>query len=425
MISLRTRLSRLQTQEAAKVKTEQAASADSDLQRRLARIRPSRIAAGPPPTLAVTTEAGLAQALKGYLIADGVIQIQQRLPLEGRLGRLPLALLGNRLQLPGEGREAHLRQVYIDTETTGLSGGSGTLAFLIGLAVVEGDALVVTQYLVTRFAGEAAMLAAFARALTADDRLVSYNGKSFDLPLMITRYRMQGQAHPFDGLPHLDLLHPVRRLFQRRWPDCRLTTLEDRLLGFRRRDDLPGSEAPAAWTDYVRTGRAQRLIQVVAHNRQDIVSLALGHAALVAAVDEPERHQADVAALAAWLSDFDKPRAYALLRSTSQPLDDRGKRLLAQLARRAEEWTLALRLWEELASRGCRDSAEQLAKYHEYVSRDLAVARRYCQQLKPGAEQAKRLKRIEEKQHRLHIQPTMEVGLSDNDQNPRPGSRGS
>jgi uncharacterized protein len=414
MMNLRSKLSRLQAQSGGGEKTPPSSAPESELQRRLARIRKARISAEPQPAAAKTTEAALAQALKGYLIADGVIQIQQRLPLEGRLGRQPLALLRNALRLPGEGREAHLRQVYIDTETTGLSGGSGTLAFLIGLAVVEGDVLVVTQYLITRFAGEPAMLAAFARALTEDDRLVSYNGKSFDLPLMISRYRMQGETHPFDGLPHLDLLHPVRRLFNKRWPDCRLMTLEERLLGFRRKHDLPGSEAPAAWTDYVRQGRAERLIRVVEHNRQDIVSLALAHGALVRAVDEPDTHRVDVAALARWLCDFDRPRAYHLLWSTPQSLDDRGKRLLAQLSRRVEDWPLAVRLWEELAARGCRESAEQLAKYHEYVSRDLALARRYCQQLKPGAEQAKRQKRIEEKQYLQTLQPSMACHFFDN-----------
>lgn len=394
-------------------KSAQSPSGNSELQRRLEKIRIDRITHVPPQTHAKTTEETLTQRLKGYLIADGVIQIQQRLPLDGRLGGHPLSLLRNRLQLPGEGREAHLRQVYIDTETTGLSGGSGTLAFLIGLAVVERDALVVTQYLITRFAGEAAMLTAFARALTADDRLVSYNGKSFDLPLMITRYRMQGQAHPFEGLPHLDLLHPVRRLFNKRWSDCRLMTLEQQLLGFRRQHDLPGSEAPAAWSDYVRQGRAEQLIRVVEHNRQDIVSLALGHAVLVRAVETPEAHRVDIAALAHWLSEFDRARAYTLLKSAPRPLDDRGKRLLGQLARRAENWTLAVGIWEELARKGCRDSAEQLAKYHEHISQDLEVARRYCQQLKPGSDQARRLKRIEEKQYRQRIQPSMACHFPD------------
>lgn len=407
-MSLKSKLSRLRGQTGADRESPPTASAGSDLQRRLAGISAERIAAGPrhshPEKIAEET---LAQRLRGYRIAEGVIQIQQRLPLDGRLGRHPLIMLRNPLRLPGEGREAHLRQVYIDTETTGLSGGSGTLVFLVGLAAVERDALVVTQYLLTRFAGEASMLTAFARALTADDRLVSYNGKSFDLPLLLTRYRMQGEIHPFEGLPHLDLLHPVRRLFNGRWPDCRLMTLEERLLGFRRKHDLPGSEAPAAWVDYLRQGRAEKLIRVVEHNRQDILSLALAHAVLVRAIEEPEAHEVDMVALARWLSVFDRAQAYALLKASAQPLGDRGKRLLGQLARGVKDWSLAVALWEELARRGCRDSAEQLAKYHEHVSRDLAVARRYCEQMIPGIRQTRRLRRIEAKQCRQTTQSSM------------------
>jgi len=407
MMDLKSRLTCLRAQSGKGKPALQPTSPGSDLHRRLERIRLDRLSPSPALTPQKTSAERLAQRLKGYLIDDGVIQIEQRLPLDGRIGRQPMGLLRHALQLPGEGREAHLRQVYIDTETTGLSGGSGTLAFLIGLAAVERDALVVTQYLITRFGGESVMLEAFAKALTSEDRLVSYNGKSFDLPLMITRYRLQRLAHPFDGLPHLDLLHPIRRLYNSRWPDCRLMTLEERLLGLRRRHDLPGSEAPAAWTDYVRQGSMERLIRVVEHNRQDIVSLALGHAVLFQAIRSPECHDVDRFALARWQSKYDEAAAYRLLKSPSQPLDDRGRRLLGQLARRAGDWEVAVGVWEELAVRGCADSAEQLAKYHEYVSRNLEVALRYCAQLKPGEDQTRRLQRIEEKQYRQALQPVM------------------
>lgn len=407
-MNLKAKLSRLRVQSGGACEPSPTASAASELRRRLAGIGTERLATGPrhsPPEK--IGEEALAQRLRGYRIAEGVIQIQRRLVLGGELGRQPLSLLRNTLRLPGEGREAHLRQLYIDTETNGLSGGSGTLAFLVGVAAVEGDALVVTQYLLTRFAGEAAMLAALVRAMTPDDRLVSYNGKSFDLPLLTTRCRMQGEAHPFDELPHLDLLHPVRRLFARRWPDCRLITLEDRLLGFRRRHDLPGAEAPAAWSGYLRQGRVEPLIRVVEHNRQDILSLAMAHAVLVRAVAAPQSHGVDIASLAHWLFRFDRSRAYTLLKSFALSLDDRGKRLLGRLASRDKDWSLAVPLWEALAGKGCRHSLEQLAKYHEHVSRDLDVARHYCEQLKPGPGRARRLRRIEDKQYRQRLQPGM------------------
>lgn len=97
-------------------------------------------------------------------------------------------------------------------------------------------------------------------------------------------------------------------------------------------------------------------------------------------------------------------RAFTLLKSTEQLLDVKGRRLLADLARREEDWVLAIRLWEELASHGCQDSAEQLAKYHEHVSQNLEVARRYCEQLKPGTNRSRRLQRLEKKQHRHAVQ---------------------
>jgi uncharacterized protein YprB with RNaseH-like and TPR domain len=387
---------------------------ESDLQRRLARLASEQRLIAISDNKKKVSERELAKQLMGYEIAEGVIQIEQRLPFSRYLGRHPLGLLDNRLQLPGEGREAHLRQVYVDTETTGLSGGSGTLAFLIGLAVVEQEALVVTQYLLTRFTGEAHLLAVFGDALTPDDRLVSYNGKSFDMPLLSCRYRMHGIAHTFGQLPHLDLLHPVRRLFGKRWPDCRLSTLEARLLGFRRQHDLPGSEAPSAWTDYLRQGRAERLRQVVEHNRQDIVSLALAHAVLDQVVNQPMLHEVDRVALALWLSKHDEQSAYQLLKSSQQTLCDRGKRLLAQLARRTEEWELAVGLWEELVYQGCREAMEELAKYHEHVSQNLPIAKRYCQQLPPDDRQARRLARLEMKLDRQSVQSTQGDFLSDN-----------
>jgi uncharacterized protein YprB with RNaseH-like and TPR domain len=414
MMNLRSKLSRLQAQSGSDGRLLRSPSAGSELQRRLAQIRPERITAAAGLSQRSVDDKALAKRLTGYAIAEGVILIQQRLPFDSRFGRHALNLLRSSIQLPGEGREAHLRQVYVDTETTGLSGGSGTLAFLIGQASVEQDALVVTQYLLTRFAGEAAMLGAFARGLTPDDRLVSYNGKSFDLPLLTSRYRMQGEASSLDQLAHLDLLHTVRRLFGKRWPDCRLTTLEERLLGFRRQHDLPGAEAPSAWTDYIRQGRAERLIRVVEHNRQDIISLALAHAVLVQAIAQPHTHGVDIVALAQWLSKFNSEAAYSLIKSTGQALNKRGKRLLGQMARRAQDWELAIKLWQELADRGCQDSLEQLAKYHEHVSGNLAVARHYSEQLAPGREQARRLQRIEEKQHRATMQATLRGFLSDN-----------
>jgi hypothetical protein len=230
-----------------------------------------------------------------------------------------------------------------------------------------------------------------------DDRLVSYNGKSYDLPLLITRFRMQALQHPFDGLPHLDLLHPVRRLFSKRWQDCRLIRVEENLLGFHRVDDLPGSEAPEAWFSYIRGGQTGNLIKVVEHNQQDIVSLAIAHNVLMQAVARPLSFNVDLHALARWLSEHNEDDARDLLQVHSERLCDDGQRLLAQLSRRAGNWPQAIAIWETLAARGCTDSLERLAKYHEHVSKDLAAARRCCAMLPGSCAQQHRSKRIDRK----------------------------
>ena len=118
------------------------------------------------------------------------------------------------------------------------------------------------------------MLRTFAEWLNEDTVLVSYNGKCYDAPLLATRYRLARLPNPLVGLGHLDLLHPVRRQWKHQWENCRLVTAERQLLGVVREDDLPGSEAPAAWLTYLRGGSARNLRRVLAHNAQDLKSLA-------------------------------------------------------------------------------------------------------------------------------------------------------
>jgi len=166
------------------------------------------------------------------------------------------------------------RVLLFDTETTGLAGGTGTRAFMIGAADWQPGRLRIRQLTLTSMAGEAAMLREFARWLAPDTILVSYNGRSYDAPLLATRYRLTRLTNPLSGLAHLDLLHPVRRRYRGVWENCRLATVERQLLGIVREDDLPGSEAPRAWRDYLRGGSARDLRRVGQHNAQDLRSLA-------------------------------------------------------------------------------------------------------------------------------------------------------
>lgn len=164
--------------------------------------------------------------------------------------------------------------LFFDTETTGLAGGTGTRAFMIGAADWRDGGLRLRQLTMTTMAAETEMLRTFAQWLKPETVLVSYNGKCYDSPLLNTRFRLARLASPLPGLAHLDLLHPSRRRWKGQWENCRLGTLERQVLQIVREDDLPGSEAPRAWLDYLRGGSARNLRRVAEHNAQDLRSLA-------------------------------------------------------------------------------------------------------------------------------------------------------
>lgn len=164
--------------------------------------------------------------------------------------------------------------LFFDTETTGLAGGTGTRAFMIGAANVTTHGLRVRQLTIANTAAEPAMLEVFRTWLSPLTILCSYNGRSYDAPLLKTRYRLMRQQEPLSGLAHVDLLYPTRRRYRGVFENCRLATIERRVLGIVREDDLPGSEAPGAWLSYLRGGSSHLLKRVLAHNHHDVVTLA-------------------------------------------------------------------------------------------------------------------------------------------------------
>ncbi len=178
-----------------------------------------------------------------------------------------------------------MRALYIDTETTGLAGGAGTVAFLIGLAFWDGDretenrGLMVEQILVRSLGEEAPMLEHVAQRIREASMLVSYNGKSFDLPLIRTRFVMSRVEAPVEP-PHFDLLHVARRLHRARLKSrndqstCKLTTLERLILGFERHDDVPSADVSAHYLHFLRTGETKALLGVVEHNAWDVLAMA-------------------------------------------------------------------------------------------------------------------------------------------------------
>ncbi|MEA9844319.1 ribonuclease H-like domain-containing protein [Xanthomonas campestris] len=216
----------------------------------------------------------LDRHLPGDEIAPGLHLIEAFLPQAIPREALSLAFAKREDAVEPE----HL--LFFDTETTGLAGGTGTRAFMIGVAdwrvdATRGSGLRVRQLMMSTMAAESAMLDLFRSWLTPQTVLSSYNGRCYDAPLLKTRYRLARRGDPISALDHVDLLFPTRRRYRGTWENCKLSTIERQLLRVVREDDLPGSEAPAAWLSYLRGGSARNLRRVADHNHQDVVTLSL------------------------------------------------------------------------------------------------------------------------------------------------------
>ncbi len=193
-----------------------------------------------------------------------------------------LRVLDPSLAVPAGGSRTFQRTVFIDLETTGLSGGAGTLAFLVGCGYFDLGAFQVRQFLLTSHAAERALLTAVAEFFDGVDLIVTYNGKTFDVPVMETRWMFHRLRMPLGEVPHFDMLHPARRLWKSRAgaggdveeAGCRLSTLEQTLFGVTRVGDVPGFEIPGRFFSFVRSGDPRPLEPVLEHNRLDLVSLA-------------------------------------------------------------------------------------------------------------------------------------------------------
>ncbi|MEY2785538.1 MAG: hypothetical protein RL277_1748 [Planctomycetota bacterium] len=247
--------------------------------------RDARVARQAPSTVAIADSAARSVGPPSGLVAcerSGTRARITRLSGGSAHGEWPLAsaLQSEPAALAQAARLDALRELpleealYLDTETTGLSGGAGTYVFLVGLARFEGDSFEIWQGFLDSPADEAALLAETARRIRAASCVVSFFGKSFDRHRLEDKMRLFGIEPPFADKPHLDLYWPLRRLHKGRFADCRLRTLERELAGVTREDDLPGSFAPAAWFDYLGQ-RAHRLEGVFQHNLDDVKSLAV------------------------------------------------------------------------------------------------------------------------------------------------------
>jgi hypothetical protein len=303
---------------------------------------------------------------------------------------------------PPAGAPRRGRMLFIDLETTGIAGGAGTYAFLIGCAWYQDGGLRIRQFFLSSFSAEQMLLEAVAEIAAACGAVVTYNGKSFDLPLIETRFLLHRLETPFAGVPHVDMLHPARRLWRHdartagEETSCRLSALEETLCGHTREGDVPGFEIPSRYFHFVRTGDPRCLAAVMEHNRLDLVSLALltarasqlledGPAAARTAREALgmgrlyERAGLTADARAAFLRAADGSEADPLTCAEAW-------RAYAVVSRRERQFTDAAHGWRRvLAVRGCppaleREASEALAVHHEHRLRDLQAARAFALQ---------------------------------------------
>lgn len=282
--------------------------------------------------------------------------------------------------------------VYLDTETTGLTGGTGTCAFLIGIGAVEGSQFVVRQFFLRDYPEEEAVLATLAKVLETYQALVTFNGKTFDIPLLETRYALTRMRSPFARLLHLDLLHPARQLWKLRLESCQLAHLEEEVLGISRKGDVAGAEIPQIYFDYLRTGNARGLQPVFYHNALDIITLAALTAELARVVGDEGAET-----LQSSLDLFSLSRIFDRAGATEQSVDTCERALatglppsvepralwhLASQHKRQQQYERAVEIWIELTRRQAEyaiEACEELAIYYEHRRRDAKTALEFTQ----------------------------------------------
>jgi uncharacterized protein YprB with RNaseH-like and TPR domain len=327
--------------------------------------------------------------------------------------------------------------LFFDLETTGLSGGAGTVAFLVGCGYFDRGGFHTKQLFLSGYEAEHDLLVALGALVPGFGGLVTYNGRTFDIPLIETRYLFHRMASPFEGAAHLDMLHPARRLWRRRnsrfgerdarqgsrnadVESCSLGSLEEAVLGLQREGDVPGFEIPSRYFHYLRTGDGSGLAAVFEHNRLDLISLAAITSIAIGMVDEgpgSARSPNESLALGQIFERADRSEVAAVCYQTAAGLGEspwepraieaglraEALRRLALLQRRQQRFADAADAWRQLseiesdhAFRG--EATRALAIHHEHRARDLTVAREYAEE---ALKSARDDQEVRELRHRL------------------------
>jgi len=305
--------------------------------------------------------------------------------------------------------------LFLDTETTGLAGGTGTFPFLIGLGWFDAGSFITCQLFARDFSEEKAMLRYLSDIASDKQFLVTFNGRAYDLNLLATRFILNRFQDTLTAKPHIDLLHPSRRVFAHRLENVRLSTIETNILGVWRNGDVPGFEIPQRYFDWLRVRDGKLLEDVFTHNRMDIISMAslLKHLAdLTETCQETGQGQhIDFLKMATLLYERGNPeKAQKMLESLlgSNRIDVAigARRSLSLMYKKARRWKDAIALWQEIVAINPHDvfAVEELAKFYEHHTRNFGKALEMVRKLLDEARNLSDTEResLEHRLHRLH-----------------------
>ena len=325
-----------------------------------------------------------------------VYVVEKRYPLEHRHGCATLQITSPLGVISEWAREPRLADVeldsftFLDTETTGLAGGTGTFAFMVGVGRYDGQEFHLAQFFMRDPIEEPALLAALTEFIRPCQALVTFNGKGFDVPLLNTRYISNGEQSPLISLAHLDLLPLARRLWRPRLPSRALGYLEEHILGLARtQDDVPGWVIPGLYFGYLRSGDARAMKSVFYHNAVDVLSLVALLSHVTGLLDDPLGgavvHGLDLVAMGRMFENLGRlekaARLYehGLAHDLPEEIHWDAVRRLSFVQKRCGNLSAACASWREAAGSGQIYAHVELAKFYEHKQRDYGEAMQWTQ----------------------------------------------
>ena len=391
-MDLKERLNRLTS--VPKSQSEERSQVLSDLKQRLDRLLE------PKKAYRKKTIVPIEQLVKGEIVSTpegDTFLAKEHFPSNFRYGEMDLSDILAIPTYPAHllSRDERLKELdfrsalFLDTETTGLTGGTGTFAFMVGFGFFEGDHFLIHQFFMRDYSEERASLSLLKNIVDSFQFLVTFNGRQYDIPLLETRLILSRMASKIREMPNFDLLYPSRRIWKGAYENCRLVTLESQLLGIERTDDIPSEWIPPLYFDYIQTGDATKIHPVFYHNQMDILSMVAlaGRIHLVYHNPQAARPRKGIEHFALgrlFWEHGDREKAIPCLEMALQRCDDdlswEVMRWLSMAFKKTGQGDRARSLWEEMVTWPYKRDAFpyiELAKYHEHRLRDWDRAMSY------------------------------------------------